>query len=836
MNEEPRDTPSKHAPEDVDPSFLDVVEQIADGTPVDWESSLANTPAREEAVRQLQRLHAVLSGHREVTADARPATPSTAPVSPTLFMWGPLEVREKIGEGTFGEVFRAWDPSLGREVALKLRKPGTSGRSERRWLDEARRLARVRHPNVLVVYGADEHDGRAGIWTELLFGRTLEERMRRDGPMGAREAALIGTDLCSALAAVHKAGLIHGDIKTTNIMREGASLSETPLDLRATPRGEAGRIVLMDFGTATDRLDLSSDSAVRLYATPLTAAPEVLEGRDASAASDLYSLGVVLYRLVTERYPIEASTLDELRAAVKSEAHNPLRTVRPDLPAPFVQVIERALASNPAERFASAAEMERALAATLGASATRPHLQKSGVRDRVLGVSIAVAVLAVAGLVWRARHPQDAEHTKRMTIPATSKSPVEARLIHTFSGTEAEGSVGMVLDIADLNHDGFADYFVGAPHATGGHMYVYNGGPNSDDTPDLKLSGGDSSDQFGRCVCASGDVNGDGVADVLIGETQGATGPGCVHVYFGGQPFDTTADLVLKGEGGANRDHFGVRILTLDFNADGFDDIVVGAYFHDDWAGRAYLYYGGPSLDAKPDLILSGENRGDGMTNSMSSGDLNHDGYDDLVLAAYWNDAAAVNAGRVYVYYGGPSPDAVADFTFDGAAAGDEFGCAISSGGDFDGDGNDDLLVGAHLNAAGGYEVGSADVFRGGPEMDRIPDWSFVGEAPGDQFGLYVLMCDLSGDKIADVIVGAQMSDAGGRDVGRAYVFLGGRHPDTIPDVVLTGKAIEDNFGGAFVASRDTGDGAAELLIGAHLNDFGATNAGQAYVYRFTKR
>src|SRR5262249_58530632 len=104
----------------------------------------------------------------------------------------------------------------------------------------ARRLARVRHPNVVTVHGADLHDRRAGLWMEALRGRTLEERLRHEGPLGAREAALVGAELCGALAAVHGQGLVHGDVKTHNVMREGAPGSAR----------DAGRIVLMDFGSA----------------------------------------------------------------------------------------------------------------------------------------------------------------------------------------------------------------------------------------------------------------------------------------------------------------------------------------------------------------------------------------------------------------------------------------------------------------------------------------------------------------------------------------------------------------------------------------------------------
>ena len=102
-------------------------------------------------------------------------------------------------------------------------------------MNEARRLARLRHEHVVQVYGAEEHDGRVGLWTELVRGESLEEIVQRSGPLGAREAALVGLDVCAALAAVHGAGLLHRDVKAQNVMREGG-----------------GRIVLMDFGTGED--------------------------------------------------------------------------------------------------------------------------------------------------------------------------------------------------------------------------------------------------------------------------------------------------------------------------------------------------------------------------------------------------------------------------------------------------------------------------------------------------------------------------------------------------------------------------------------------------------
>ncbi len=147
--------------------------------------------------------------------------------------WGGFTLLARVGSGGFGEVYRAWDPHLQREVALKLLLPGAvAGEAEyEAMLREARALASVRHPNIVPVHGIDRHDGRVGFWTDFVRGKTLSVLVGEQGTFGAREAALIGLDVARALSAVHRAGLLHRDIKAENVMRE-----------------EGGRILLMDFG------------------------------------------------------------------------------------------------------------------------------------------------------------------------------------------------------------------------------------------------------------------------------------------------------------------------------------------------------------------------------------------------------------------------------------------------------------------------------------------------------------------------------------------------------------------------------------------------------------
>ena len=267
--------------------------------------------------------------------------------------WGPLEIRRTIGHGRFGTVHVAWDPSLEREVALKILRSADQSAAVIR---EARLLARVRHPNVVTVYGVDQHDEAVGLWMELIEGLTLRQVLAVRGVLGAQEAALIGIDLCRAVAAVHKAGLLHRDIKVHNVMREAG-----------------GRIVLMDFGAGEDRSD-PSRVVQGLIGTPVYAAPEIFSGAPPMIASDVYSVGVVLYHLVTMQYPVEGETIYEIASAHERKDVTPLSDRRPELPKSFTRVVERALESDRARRYRSCGALLQDLVNALEldtASATR---------------------------------------------------------------------------------------------------------------------------------------------------------------------------------------------------------------------------------------------------------------------------------------------------------------------------------------------------------------------------------------------------------------------------------------------------------------------------------
>jgi eukaryotic-like serine/threonine-protein kinase len=281
--------------------------------------------------------------HAESTPADRPSLPRFA-AEPPLDRWGTLELRRKIADGSFGSVYLAWDPALERKVALKVLRTAKRSRAV---IQEGRLLARVRHPNVVTVYGVDEYLGTVGLWMEWVDGLTLTQVLAARGLLGGHEAALIAIDVCRAVTAVHKAGLLHRDIKTRNVMREAG-----------------GRIVLMDFGAGEIRSE-QSVAKPRLIGTPPYLAPELFDARPATIASDIYSLGVLLYHLLTKRYPVEGETLDEIAAMHARGRRTPLADRRPDLPPSLLQVVENALRPDPAHRYRSASAMEHDLISTV---------------------------------------------------------------------------------------------------------------------------------------------------------------------------------------------------------------------------------------------------------------------------------------------------------------------------------------------------------------------------------------------------------------------------------------------------------------------------------------
>ena len=314
----------------------------------------ANVPAAPPGLSG--RAHGDFVGHSDpphsddpssdVTSDPRGLAGGHSESEPVHREWAHLRIIEEIGRGGFGRVYRAWDTTLAREVALKLVAiPELDPEVAAEVLEEGRMLARVRHPNVVTVYGARQIGQEFGLWMELVRGRSLADVVRKDGPFGPEEAAVVTLSVCRALAAVHAKNLVHRDVKAQNVMRESG-----------------GRILLMDFGAGWDAGMPDRESWGRTPGTPNYMAPEVIAGHRATPASDIYSVGVLMYFLVTGRHPFEGRTLAEIAMDHGLKRRRLLGDDRPDLPDEFIRVVDRALALDPRERFSTAGALIQELA------------------------------------------------------------------------------------------------------------------------------------------------------------------------------------------------------------------------------------------------------------------------------------------------------------------------------------------------------------------------------------------------------------------------------------------------------------------------------------------
>lgn len=320
----------------------EIAEAIADGRAPDWERlerEAGSEDARKaiEAYRRLAEL-----GDLFVTASSGAGERERIVLAPGA-TWGKLTIVEHLGHGRFGDVYRARDASLDRDVALKLINSDDEP-LRTQVIEEGRLMARLRHPNIVTIYGAERIEGVTGLSMELVDGRTLEAELAERGPLDADELAAIGRQLCAALDAVHTAELVHRDVKASNVMRDST-----------------GRFVLGDFGTGVE-MDRARSATGALAGTPVYLAPEVFEGGAATPRSDLYSLGTLLFHLATGEYPQAPGSLAALRDAHRREPARSLRELRPDLPKALLDAVDTALATDPAGRPESAAAMAEALA------------------------------------------------------------------------------------------------------------------------------------------------------------------------------------------------------------------------------------------------------------------------------------------------------------------------------------------------------------------------------------------------------------------------------------------------------------------------------------------
>jgi hypothetical protein len=321
----------------------------------------------------------------------------------------------------------------------------------------------------------------------------------------------------------------------------------------------------------------------------------------------------------------------------------------------------------------------------------------------------------------------------------------------------------------------------------------------------LVFTGANAYDFFGWRARGAGDVNNDGFGDLIVGAPQNdsaGANAGAAWIYSG-----KDGALLYTLTGGAPNDRFGRSVTGMgDINDDGFDDFAVSAHLESSGAasaGRAYVFLGVPgpypvSLSAGDALYhVTGEAASDALGISLASTrDVDGDGVRELLVGAWKNDAGGIDAGRAYLFSG---TDGAPIHTWTGDTTGDVLGWEVADAGDVDGDGVIDVIIGGHLSNVGGTDAGRAWVYSGSTGSLLF---SITAEAAGDFLGIGVSGAgDLNGDDYDDVIVGASENDTVAKNSGRAYVFFGGPgpypvdHAATDADWILEGEEVKDRFG-----------------------------------------
>src|SRR5262245_31077221 len=259
---------------------------------------------------------------------------------------GGYRVLKVLGAGGMGVVFLAEDPTLKRKVALKAMKPGLANfeRAKKRFLREAQSTAQVEHDHIITIYQVGEHHGIPFLAMPLLTGESLEERLNRERRLPLLEVLRIGREMAEGLAVAHEAKLIHRDIKPANIWLEGAR----------------ARVKILDFGLARPvEGNAQVTQSGTVVGTPAYMAPEQAEGRRVDARVDLFSLGCVLYRMLTGQLPFPGTSMVAVLVAVVHEQPRSVQELAPRAPPELAHLIMRLLAKKPEDRPTKACAVAR---------------------------------------------------------------------------------------------------------------------------------------------------------------------------------------------------------------------------------------------------------------------------------------------------------------------------------------------------------------------------------------------------------------------------------------------------------------------------------------------
>lgn len=416
----------------------------------------------------------------------------------------------------------------------------------------------------------------------------------------------------------------------------------------------------------------------------------------------------------------------------------------------------------------------------------------------------------------------------------------------TAEGDWAGAKFGTSVSVAgDVNNDGFSDVIVGAPYLDNGQTdegraYVFRGSPSGlIVTPLWTAEANQNSTKFGAAVATAGDVNGDGYSDVIVGANPNGVGTaGWAYVFHGSAggpigPFWVGAYNQLNDYGGP--------VATAgDVNGDGYSDVIIGAPDYTaghNQEGRVFVFHGSAAgLGTTPAWTTESNQNGALYGYSVGpAGDINGDGFGDVVIGAPGYTNGQSQEGRAFVYLGSATGLA-ATAAWAGESNQDlaSYGASVATAGDVNGDGYSDVIIGAPLYSAGQPGEGRAQVYYGAPDLpNAIATWSNEGEPPYDRFGeRFAPAGDVNGDGYGDFIVGAYFHSNGQTHEGRAYVYLGSANgPGIVPDWSAEANQASAWFGWAVGSAGDVnGDGYSDVIVGAPFYN-AASDGGRVFVW-----
>ncbi len=429
--------------------------------------------------------------------------------------------------------------------------------------------------------------------------------------------------------------------------------------------------------------------------------------------------------------------------------------------------------------------------------------------------------------------------------------PILTSLAWTTESDQFDAQLGIsVATAGDVNGDGYGDVIVAAHYFDNGQenegrAYLFLGSASGlSTTPAWTAEGDQANAHFGCSVATAGDVNGDGHSDVIIGASSfsnGQTAEGRAYLFLG-TASGLSATPAWTAEGDQDNAAFGYSVATAgDVNGDGYDDVIIGApnFYNGEYReGRVFLFLGSASgLYATPTWTAESNQVYAYFGYSVATaGDVNGDGYADVIIGAYFFSNGESYEGRAFVYLGGASGlSPTPAWTAESNQANAYFGNSVASAGDVNGDGYDDVIVGAYFFSNGETYEGRAFVYLGGASgLSPTPAWTAEANQANAKFGTSVATAgDVNGDGYSDVIVGAPDFSNGETFEGRAFVYLGGAS-GLSPTPAWTGESDKGDarFGFSVATAGDVnGDGLSDVIIGAPYFSNPLEFEGRAYLY-----